>query len=123
MSEEFLRALEEILQADRVPQETINKIAIALALDAQDNLSQHKLESAVTLSEIQTLIQAQTDNIDKLTSIVEKHETYLQTHPTLLYLVRFRTKETVAVILFIFLLMSLLWLPEFRQPVLNFLGL
>ncbi len=122
MSEEFLRALEEILKADDVPQETINKIAIALALDAQNNLSRYKVESAVALSEIRALIQAQSDNIDKLTAVVQRQETYMQTHPTLLYMIRFRTKETITVILFVFLLLSVLWVPEVRRPMLAFLG-
>lgn len=123
MSDEFLAALEEILRQDDVPQATINKIAIALALDVQNNLNKLELETAVTLHELQTSIQQLTTNIDKLAAVVERHETHLQTHPSLLFLLRYRTKETAAIILALFFLLSLLLVTDLRQPILKFLGL
>ncbi len=93
MTTEFLEALNKILAEDNVPQATINKVAIAIALDAKNSVIEHKLEQATKMGELRDSIQQQTDNIDKLTAVVAKHEEFQQTHPSLLWLLRFQTKK------------------------------
>ena len=81
MSDEFLSALEQILEEGNVPQETINRIAIAMALDAANQLSAYKTQNQIDLTELKLLLEAQTDNIDKLSKTVAKHDKYLAEHP------------------------------------------
>ena len=134
MSDEFLSALEQILEDGNVPQETINRIAIAMAMDAANQLSNYKLDnqqelndiklqSQVDLTELKTLLEAQTKNIDKLSQTVARHDEYLMKHPPLLYLFRYRTRETIAIIVGLFVLLSLWWVSGLRQAILQFLGL
>ena len=44
-------------------------------------------------------------------------------NPSLLWLLRFRTKKTVSVILVVFVLLSMLYIAEIREPVFELLGL
>lgn len=44
-------------------------------------------------------------------------------NPSLLWMLRFRTRETVLVIIMIFIFLSLWWVSGWRQPVLEWLGL
>ena len=55
--------------------------------------------------------------------MIQTHDTYLNDHPTLLYLLRFRTKETIATILFVILILSAWYVSGFSQPILKWLGL
>jgi hypothetical protein len=123
MSEDFLAALEAILQDGQVPQETINRIVVALALDAGSQVQQQGLETGTELAELKRMMQEQSENIRALTAVVERHEAYIQTHPSLLFLLRFRTKETAVAVVLVFLLLSIWYVSGFRQPILNFLGL
>lgn len=122
-SDEFLEALQQILSDNNIPTETVNRIAIAIALDAKHTVVKYKLETAAQLNKLQELIEAQTKNIDKLAVFTEKHENYMQTHPSLLYLFRFRTKETVLVIVMLFILLTILWSSDAREGLLSLLGL
>jgi len=44
-------------------------------------------------------------------------------YPSLLWLLRHKTRITVVVIVIIFCLLSLLWIPEFREAIMNWLNL
>ena len=78
---------------------------------------------AAEMAELRQLIREQSVNVRRLTRVVQRTEEHLQTHPTLLYLLRFRTKETVAALVFLFVLLSLWYVSGFRQPILRWLGL
>ena len=54
---------------------------------------------------------------------VTELEEYNQFHPSLLYLFRFQTKETIVVIIMLFVALSVWWVSGFRQPLLELLGL
>ena len=123
MSEEFLDQLEEILRDENVPQETINKIAVALALDAGRRVDRFEQQMDGYMDELRALIQLQTENIARLTADVQAQKAYMAQHPSLLYLLRFRTKETVATILFIILVLSMWYVSGIRQPLLKWFGL
>jgi hypothetical protein len=58
-----------------------------------------------------------------LTQAVEQLEAHVRMHPSLVYLLRFRTRETVAALILLFMLLSLWYVSGFRRPILEWLGL
>ena len=123
MTDEFLAALEQILEEGDVPQGTINRIAIVLAMEANNQVQTAELQHTVDMAELKALIQQQSENISRLSSVVDRHEAYIQTHPSLLYLLRFRTRETAVIIVLFFVVLSIWWVSGFRRPILKYLGL
>ena len=120
---ELLEALERLLDDAQVSQETINRLTLALALDNRSRLEEAQERTARELAELRELIRAQSENVSRLARAVEGLEGHLRTHPTLLYLLRFRTRETVAVLVLVFLLLSVWYVSGIRQPILKWLGL
>jgi hypothetical protein len=78
---------------------------------------------AADLAELRQLIREQSVNMRRLTRVVQRTEEHLPTHPTLLYLLRFRTKGPVAAPVLLFVLLSLWYVSGFRRPILKWLGL
>ncbi len=58
-------------------------------------------------------VEAATETLDKV------HKKY----PSLLWLLRHKTKITVVVIVIMFCALSILWIPEFREIILEYLNL
>jgi hypothetical protein len=63
------------------------------------------------------------ERFDGLSTKIDKAVKHQEDHPSIIYLLRFKTKETIAAILFIFLILSSWFVSGFRQPILEFLGL
>lgn len=123
MTDEFLETLERILSENNIPQEAINKISVALALDAANRIALFETSTTATLVEIKDLIAGQTAVCNMLAENVRRIDDFQKTHPSLLYLARFRTRETAIAIILLFALLSIWWVSGFRQPILEFLGL
>lgn len=84
----------------------------------------YKLEDKVTKhdEEIEELqqIREQIDELgDKLDDVLDMQKE----HPSLLYLLRFKTKQTIIWIVIAFIILSLWYVSGFRQPILEFLGI
>lgn len=122
-NEDFMESLQDILNDPDIPQSAINKIAIAIALDAKSMVINHRLSCSGELRELQEMVVETSKNVDRLADIVEKHDRYNEQHPSIVYLMRFRTRETIVVIVFIFAILSLWWVSTIRQAILQFLGL
>ena len=60
---------------------------------------------------------------DKLDGKVDKAVEHQTTHPSLIYLLRFKTRQTVAALIFAFVIFSSWFVSSVRQPILEFLGL
>ena len=99
--------------------EAVNRLVLALALENRNLFEAFQKQTFIELAELQRLLEQQARNVDKLAGATERTEEYLERHPTLLYLLRFRTKETVAVILLIFVLLSAWYVSGFRMPILR----
>lgn len=54
---------------------------------------------------------------------VDALETQMQTNPSLIWLIRFRTRETMFWILVLFFVLSMLFISDFRHPIMQLLGL
>ena len=117
-SNELLDALERLLDDENVSQETINRLTLALAPDNRSRQDAQREQMAAEMAELRRMIREQGENVGRLARVVERTEEHLQAHPTLLYLLRFRTRETVAA-----LVLSLWYVSGFRQPILRWLGL
>lgn len=61
--------------------------------------------------------------VKKVEAATEKLDEKLKRYPSLLWLLRHKTKITVAVILVVFCILSIFWVSGFRAPILTWLGL
>lgn len=77
--------------------------------------------------EMQKLFGAHIQSADKRMDLLEQRvrslESYAKTHPSLLWLLRYDTRRTVAFIVLVFMALSLWFISGFRQPILDWLGL
>ena len=72
---------------------------------------------------LRQLIETQAATVDKLAAAWSDHQEYHKLHLPILWLLRFRTKETIATILFIIIVLSAWYVSGIRQPILRWLGL
>lgn len=68
-------------------------------------------------------IKEQLRDIDNRLQALEEAEKKHSEYPSLTYLLRYRPRDTMAVIALFFVILSMIWVSEFRQPVLKWLGL
>jgi methyl coenzyme M reductase beta subunit len=57
------------------------------------------------------------------TKLLEELKKHLLENPSLLWLLRYRTRKTVFWIVVVFIILSLWWISGWRQPILEFFGL
>jgi methyl coenzyme M reductase beta subunit len=57
------------------------------------------------------------------TKLLEELKKHLLGNPSLLWLLRYRTRKTVFWIVVVFIILSLWWISGWRQPILEFFGL
>ena len=93
---ELLQTLERLLEEDGLSQEVVNRLVLALALENRHLLEAQQRQTAVELAELRHLLNQQAQNVDRLATAVADTKTYLDLHPPLLYLLRYRTKATLA---------------------------
>lgn len=60
---------------------------------------------------------------DKLSSKIDETIKHQEQHPSIIYLLRFKTRQTIAAILFIFCLLTTWFVSGIRQPILELFGL
>ena len=120
---ELLQTLERLLEEDGLSQEVVNRLVLALALENRHLLEAQQRQTAVELAELRHLLSKQAQNVDRLATAVADTKTYLDRHPPLLYLLRYRTRATAAALVLLFALLSLWLLSDLREPLLRLLGL
>lgn len=120
---ELLQTLERLLEEEGLSQDVVNRLVLALALENRHMLEVGQKQTAVELAELRHLLNQQAQNVDRLATAVADTKTYLDLHPPLLYLLRYRTKTTVAALALVLALLSLWLLSDLREPLLRLLGL
>lgn len=101
-------------------------IVVALIEQAINNeevvnrLSGIELAQNKRVDELEKKIEERFDELSKKIDDAAKMQSE---HPSLLYLLRYDTKRTVATILFIFLVLSTWFVSGVRQPILEWFGL
>ena len=121
-SHELLETIERLLEAEGFSQEAVNRLVLALALENRSLFEAYQKQTYRELAELRELLEKQARNVDRLAGAVERTDEYLERHPTLLYLLRYRTKQTIVVLVLIFVLLSAWTVSEFREPILRWLG-
>ena len=108
------------------PEQTADFIVISLidqALSGETLVKRlGKLERA-NEERFDELEQSMDKRFDELSAKIGEAVDHQKTHPSLIYLLRFRTKETLAVLVFAFVIFSSWFVGGVRQPILEFLGL
>lgn len=84
----------------------------------------HDLEKqqATTNKRIDDIL-AMDKKIDNVENMLEEVIEMQTKHPSLLYSLRFETKKTVMWILFVFVILSIWFVSDLRQPILELLGI
>jgi len=122
-NEDILATIHELLNQEDIDQQVFARLVLAIVLDANHKAAEYQSHTNHNLDELKTLVAEQSESIRALTAVVQAHEQYIQSHPSLIYLLRYRTKETLATLIFILILLSAWYVSSFRQPLLKFLGL
>jgi hypothetical protein len=121
-SHELLETIERLLEAEGFSQEAVNRLVLALALENRSLFEAYQKQTYRELAELRELLEKQARNVDRLAGAVERTDEYLEQHPTLLYLLRYRTKQTIVILVVIFVVLSAWTVSEFREPILRWLG-
>ena len=121
--QDLLQTLERLLEEDGFSQEVVNRLVLALALENRHLLEEQQRQTYVELAELRRLLSAQAQNVDRLATAVADTQTYLARHPPLIYLLRYRTRATVTLLLALFVALSLWFVSDLRAPLLRLLGL
>ena len=104
---EFADAVQGILEANHVDDKIARQLLLAITLDTRERAVDTHRQTMQELAELRQIVETQSQTIATLAAAWEDHQTYHKENPPLLWLLRFRTKETVATIVLIFVLLSL----------------
>ena len=121
-SHELLETIERLLEDECFSQEAVNRLVLALALENRSIFDAYQKQTYRELAELRRLLEQQARNVDRLAGAVERTEDYLERHPPLLFLLRYRTKETIVVLVLIFVILSAWFVSDLREPILRLLG-
>jgi len=121
-SHELLETIERLREDEGFSQEAVNRLVLALALENRSIFDAYQKQTFRELAELRRLLERQARNVDRLAGSVERTEDYLERHPPLLFLLRYRTKETIVVLVLIFVILSAWFVSELREPILRLLG-
>lgn len=123
----YLEEIKRQHEAGSLSQEQATEfIVVALIEQAINNeevvnrLSEIELAQNKRVDELEKKIEERFDELSKKIDDAAKMQSE---HPSLLYLLRYDTKRTVATILFIFLVLSTWFVSGVRQPILEWFGL
>jgi hypothetical protein len=80
------------------------------------------IDQAINGEKLLNHIKDLNERFDKLDRKLDRSIERQRENPSLLYLLRFDTKKTIAIIIFLFAIVSTWFVSGFRQPILEFLG-
>lgn len=63
------------------------------------------------------------EKFDELSTKIDAAVKHQEDHPSIIYLLRYKTKQTVTALLFLFMVLSSWFVNGIREPILEFLGL
>lgn len=120
---EFSDSVQAILELNHLDDKVARQLLLALTLDTREQAARSHQRALQELAALRAIVEAQSRAVDTLVAAWAEHQQYHQDNPPLLWLLRYRTRETVATILFIILVLSAWYVSGLRQPILRWLGL
>ncbi len=118
--QEVADIIHTILDENDLDDKVARRLLLALTLDTRGRAVDHYQQTNKELVQLREIVETQTRTIETLANAWADHQQYHKDNPPLLWLLRFRTKETIATILF---LLSAWYVSGIRQPILKWLGL
>jgi len=119
MSAKVTEEIKELVDSGKVE----TKSAVVLILSAQAELIGMQEECMNRLVSIGDSIDENDRKLNARMDAVEKRvevlEDYMKDHPSILWLARFRTRQTALVILLIFVILLVLWGSDVQQAILD----
>jgi len=122
-NDDFSSMVQTLLEKEEIDPVIARQLLVAITIYTRAQMHEHHATCTINHDHLINLLKTQTDNIQHLTALLNQHDSYINTHPSIIYLLRYRTKETIATILFLILTLSLWYVSGMRQPILKFLGL
>lgn len=119
---EFAEAIKQILDDQDADPIATHRLLIALTLDTRTEIAACSIANNTHHDMLEQLIATQNETLSELKEMIQRHDHYIQTHPSLVYLLRFKTRETLALFFFLLMILSLWYVSGFRQPILKWLG-
>ena len=120
---EFSDTVQAILETNNLDDKIARQLLLAITLDTREHAYDNHRQTIQELSQLREIVETQSRTIETLAAAWADHQQYHKDNPPLLWLLRFRTKETIATILFIIIVLSAWYVSGIRQPILKFLGL
>ena len=114
-NEEAIESVIQILKGDGVERTGLAALARANSSKLED-LELQVAQDQAAMADLKA-------KVDELVAHCIEIQRISRENPSLLWLLRFRTKETTIVIITIFVVLSLWWISGWRQPILHWLGL
>ena len=119
---EFIDAITKVLEDQDIDPQATHRLLIALTIDTRTEIAACSIANDKHHELLEELIKTQRDTLNELKQMIQRHDEYIRTHPSLVYLLRYRTRETLALFFVIILILSLWYVSGFRQPILKWLG-
>lgn len=118
-----------MLRDEKTPQSVVNDVLASIALTqsrdmdsliAASQRQEKKLDDIIGRLKI---MDAKTSAMNDVPARLSKIEHYISDNPSLVWLMRYKTRQTITIIVLAFVLLSIFYVSGFRQPMLKFLGL
>ena len=119
---EFIDAISQLLDEQDLDPQTTHRLLIALTIDTRTEIAACSIANDKHYELLEELITTQRNTTNELRQMIQRHDEYIGTHPSLVYLLRYQTKKTLTLFVFIILILSLWYVSGFRQPILRWLG-
>ncbi len=112
----YLREIKRQHEAGTLTQEQATEFIVITLIDQAMNG-----ETLVNrFDELEDNMDKKFDELSKKIDDTIKHQ---EDHPSLIYLLRYRTRKTITALIFIFMILSTWFVSDLRKPILEFFGL
>ena len=121
--------LSSILRDSDTPQSVVNDMLASMIVTQADDMDALIAASRRQEGKLDDIIgrlksfESTTKMMADVPARLDNLERYIHDNPSLVWLLRFRTRQTLAVIVLVFVLLSLMYVSDLRQPLLAALKL
>ena len=112
----YLREIKRQHEAGTLTQEQATEFIVITLIDQAMN-------GETLVNRFDELEDSMDKKFDELSRKIDDTIKHQEDHPSLIYLLRYRTKKTVTALIFIFMVLSTWFVSDLREPILEFFGL
>ncbi len=126
---EIYEQLSKVIESGSLSPEDADKIILAQILSLNERLYRVEQTNSNIEKKVDELLcnlanhNKNNEKQETRVSALEKSQKINEEYPSITYLLRFHTKETIALIIILFVILSIWYVSEFRESFLRWLGL